>query len=483
VAYDWSISSQPATLPAAYYISSTVAVNAGAYASASVTALPSLTLSNVRPACIFNAINTATNEAGVTNVVTPGTIAESIQNSYVVTAEVLNRSLNPLSNIPVTLSISGANTYSNVQVVPALAPGATQTLSFAAFTPSALGMQTVAVSVPADENLANNTIALSQEVTCNRSAGYPHDTEFESAYGALGMGSMCLSHFNSGTSTTLAAVKVLTQDYPWANPNTIHLYGVLRNSAGLIVATTNTVSWPASAGISAFQTFTYTQAQPLAANTDYYIGLAQTDGACVAYSAGPVQPGYFYYSLMNGTMFGALPNGCYGIEPVFTGPAVSAGPASVTACLGEQITLTASGADSYSWSAMSNTISNPLAQSITLQPATNDVLTVTGNDLAGCSNSATIALNLSFCLGKEATAAAKELSVYPNPSVNGRLQVSGLSAAAAISVYNLLGEKVLSMQPVGQTAAIDLSGQPQGAYLMQISDAQNQLKTVKIVNQ
>jgi hypothetical protein len=50
-------------------------------------------------------------------------------------------------------------------------------------------------------------------------------------------------------------------------------------------------------------------------------------------------------------------------------------------------------------------------------------------------------------------------------------------------VFNLLGQSVSVQSTAEESAVIDLTGQPNGTYLVKITDESNLSKTVKIVNQ
>lgn len=73
------------------------------------------------------------------------------------------------------------------------------------------------------------------------------------------------------------------------------------------------------------------------------------------------------------------------------------------------------------------------------------------------------------------------LSVYPNP-VRDVLTVSYDKGITAVSVYNLLGQQVLSKNLNTNAAGIDMSGFPSGTYLVRI-EADSKLKTVKIIKE
>ena len=75
------------------------------------------------------------------------------------------------------------------------------------------------------------------------------------------------------------------------------------------------------------------------------------------------------------------------------------------------------------------------------------------------------------------------LKVYPNPSVDGKIVLSGLKGESAIEVCNLLGERILEGKTTATDFEIDLSKQPAGTYLLKISGTHEQTKTLKIIKQ
>ncbi len=86
---------------------------------------------------------------------------------HVVSAVVRNFGLLSQTNVPVTLSITGANTFTATDTIASTAPGQVDTLYFEAFTATTLGWNTVSVSVPTDDNNANNEMSYAQEVSEN----------------------------------------------------------------------------------------------------------------------------------------------------------------------------------------------------------------------------------------------------------------------------------------------------------------------------
>ncbi|MFD2784799.1 T9SS type A sorting domain-containing protein [Hymenobacter rubripertinctus] len=113
----------------------------------------------------------AATDAGVTTIYTMGKLAVPNSLPHVVSAVVTNNGSAPLTSLPVTLTVGGANTFVNVKTVASLAVGASQTVTFDAYpTPLVLGTNTVTVSVPADGDNTNNSLPYTQEITADQVA-------------------------------------------------------------------------------------------------------------------------------------------------------------------------------------------------------------------------------------------------------------------------------------------------------------------------
>ncbi|WP_046247380.1 CARDB domain-containing protein, partial [Hymenobacter terrenus] len=84
-----------------------------------------------------------------------------------VQAVVQNFGTSPLLNLPVTLTVTGVNTFTDTQTIASLAPGAMATVSFAAYTPATIGTNTLSVTVPADAITGNNAQSATQLITTN----------------------------------------------------------------------------------------------------------------------------------------------------------------------------------------------------------------------------------------------------------------------------------------------------------------------------
>ena len=117
-------------------------------------------------------------------------------------------------------------------------------------------------------------------------------------------------------------------------------------------------------------------------------GLSATTGTTV--TANPT-------STQTYTVTGTDVNGCVNSTTktvtVNNLPTVNVSPSAPTICNGSSVQLTASGANSYSWSPATGLLSTTGA-TVTAQPTSNQTYTVTGTDLNGCSNTRTVTVTV-----------------------------------------------------------------------------------------
>lgn len=106
------------------------------------------------------------NDAALATLYTLGKLSRTLSAGHQVQAVVANRGTNVLTNLVVTLNVTGANTFVNTQTIATLAPNASAMVTFAAYPATlVLGTNNVSVSVPNDDNSANNTATYTQQVT------------------------------------------------------------------------------------------------------------------------------------------------------------------------------------------------------------------------------------------------------------------------------------------------------------------------------
>jgi hypothetical protein len=173
--------------------------------AAAISGTTSLALNMFRPAIRF--IRPLANDAAVTNLYTLGKLPIPNGTPRTDSARVSNLGTSALTNLNVTLNITGANTFTNTKTVASLAPGASTFVVFDAYTSTNEGINNIAVSVPADENNTNNTVTVEQNVNKN-TWSYAYGTTPTSGVGFNGVTGEFVAKFNTSIATALSQVSV-----------------------------------------------------------------------------------------------------------------------------------------------------------------------------------------------------------------------------------------------------------------------------------
>jgi len=157
-------------------------------------------------------------------------------------------------------------------------------------------------------------------------------------------------------------------------------------------------------------------------------------------------------------------------------PTLTVNSSSNTICRGQSVTLTVSGASSYSWSVgATNSV-------IVASPQSNAIYTVTGLGTNGCAGKSVFTQSVSACTDiQQYNNEINDIIVYPNPS-NGVFNLSGVSKYEniEIEVYNVIGEKILSQNLKNETS-INLSKQSSGIYLLYLKQNEKVIKQGKLI--
>ena len=175
--------------------------------------------------------------------------------------------------------------------------------------------------------------------------------------------------------------------------------------------------------------------------------------------------------------YGVCTNSVLVSQSVVPVPALTVTPTSTLICVGQSVSMIATGATSYTWSTGMQGPSN--ASMLVVSPTTNTTYVVTGGDL-GCTSSRTVSVNISPCTGteKQELDELKTLSVYPNPNSGSfSIKTNIQGADRQLSIYNVLGAKVYS-EAAGSQDEIRLNvSLPEGVYYVELSG--NTTKQVK----
>ncbi len=144
-----------------------------------------------------------------------------------------------------------------------------------------------------------------------------------------------------------------------------------------------------------------------------------------------------------------------------------------TICPGIQSSLTATGAQYYSWS---NGATTPV---IFINPTITSIYTVTGSDYRGCSDSRSVTVETTGCVGMKKLATEHDLKIYPNPT-SGNLSLN-IYTECEVQLMNTSGELLLSKSYFPGTYNLNLSNLPAGIYFLEVRNTEglNILKILK----
>ncbi len=177
-------------------------------------------------------------------------------------------------------------------------------------------------------------------------------------------------------------------------------------------------------------------------------------------------------------------NGCVTATPaisnvtVNTIPSVNAVTNTALICTGQSATLTANGANTYSWN------TNSPNTTIVVSPTVNTTYTVTGTDANGCENFATVTQSVSLCTGNTnfTNVDAFQIIISPNPSTGVfNVNFPSIKPNSQIEASNSLGQLLFQQKVIAENTVIDLSKYASGIYYLKVKqdDKQEVIKLIK----
>ncbi len=298
VAFDWQWAG-PATSAGLVAGTSTL-TNGLKGAQSNVEPPVTLAASSVRPETrLSRAVATVFNDASVDFVIAPGSLPQYLVGPQTVQAVITNKGVNALNNLPVTLNLAGAETFTNTQNVPFLAAcGGQTTVTFAPFTLSAIGSDTVRVSVPSDDLVSNNSKIRPLNSTFNL---YSYKHAGTTANGGVGLTGATGAFVAKMTTTVAAKISAVNLEFFAAGATTyrVAIYPSAAGVPGLVPlyvdATNRTV--PAAGPV------TITLGTPVAVGPgSFFVGIQQTNtqNASLSYdNEAPVRTGTFFLATPN----------------------------------------------------------------------------------------------------------------------------------------------------------------------------------------
>ncbi|MGZ3920271.1 MAG: glycine-rich protein [Bacteroidia bacterium] len=140
-------------------------------------------------------------------------------------------------------------------------------------------------------------------------------------------------------------------------------------------------------------------------------------------------------------------------------PTVVASNSNTLICAGQPATLTATGANTYTWN------TSATGSSVVVTPTITTTYTVNGTDANGCTNSSAITQSVSACTGLASlTSNENGYSVYPNPN-NGEFTIQ-TPGKTKLVIHNVLGSIVLTKEVEKGSYKINIGDQASGVYFI-----------------
>ena len=143
--------------------------------------------------------------------------------------------------------------------------------------------------------------------------------------------------------------------------------------------------------------------------------------------------------------------------------AVTSTPADATICEGESISMTASGAATYSWTP---TVSDPTGQTVTASPLVTTTYTVSGTTQDGCSADGTLEVIVEDCASLSESSNAV-FALFPNPASElMQVHYTQKEAVKLVEVRDMNGRVVFSAAEAVNT--IDVHVFTNGVYTLRV---------------
>lgn len=142
---------------------------------------------------------------------------------------------------------------------------------------------------------------------------------------------------------------------------------------------------------------------------------------------------------------------------VYAQPNINISASGNFICAGTPVTLSVTGANSYTWSTGANTAS------ISVTPLSTTVYSAIGVSQNNCSDTSSFTVDVSICEGLEQTT-RENFRIYPNPT-NGEL-ILALTIAGEINILDALGRNVFAAGYQEGVHSLNLAGYKKGIYFL-----------------
>ena len=167
------------------------------------------------------------------------------------------------------------------------------------------------------------------------------------------------------------------------------------------------------------------------------------------------------------------------LASVYQLPVVTASASRTLICLNESATITATGANTYSWSNGASTNSIVVSPNIDI----TYLYTVVGTDTNNCTATASQSLVVSKCVGLQSRGVEANLwSVYPNPGYGVYTVELGNNTVKSIEVIDVTGRMILNEKTSNDKFIVNINNYPAGVYYLKVSTI-GASKTIKLIKE
>ncbi len=235
------------------------------------------------------------NDAQVSKVYALTKIPLSYGSPHVISSLIENKGIGTISNLAVTLTVTGANTFTDIKTVSSLAAGDVNTVSFAGFTPVNAGTNVITVTVATDDNNNNNSIIVNQEVNTDTYSYADNSVNTGSEGYSAGLAGMFVTKYSLTGIAYVRNVNIFIPNMAVNEGKTI--YAVVLDPVGAIIG--QSANYTITAGdLGAYKLFTF-NVSPFINGGDFFVGLAQTSDALQYFPLGvqnetPARPATYY---------------------------------------------------------------------------------------------------------------------------------------------------------------------------------------------
>lgn len=215
------------------------------------------------------------NDAQVSRVYALTKMPLSYGSPHVISSIVENKGISTISNLSVTLTVSGANTFTDTKVVASLGVGDAYTVNFSGFTPINPGTNVIKVTVASDDNDNNNSVSVNQEVNADTYNYADNSVNTGSQGYSAGLEGMFVTKYSLTGIAYVKNVNIFIPNLPVNEGKTI--YAVVLDPVGNIIG--QSANYTISAGdLGVYKSFTF-NVSPFINGGDFFVGLAQTADA------------------------------------------------------------------------------------------------------------------------------------------------------------------------------------------------------------